>query len=205
MLLGAWQREAEAQSNQLTEDRRETQQESYSCTFRSSPSNTCSSCLWFFQLPVQLTQKQSWSSQVSKCLNVSPVWVGPPERHVSPWPQDITHCRRKAHTSSAEAIPKHVCIITGYHSVNAVLLKDTWVSALLSSQCGLQFKCYLCFYQGEKIMHALTRSSKAIKQGEIGMGTACSYSSGITTKEAAHSAEGLLDFSISQSHECHFC
>lgn len=55
------------------------------------------------------------------------------------------------------------------------------------------------------MMHASTHSSKAIKEGEIGMGTAFSYSSGTITKEEAHSAIGLRDFSISQSQGCNLC
>lgn len=46
-------------------------------------------------------------------------------------------------------------------------------------------------------MSALTHTSKVIKQGEILMPADFRYNSGTIMKEAAHSAEGLLDFSLS--------
>lgn len=54
-------------------------------------------------------------------------------------------------------------------------------------------------------MSTLTHTSKVIKQGEILPAADFSYNSGTIMKEAAHSAKGLLDFSLSQGQGCLLC
>lgn len=54
-------------------------------------------------------------------------------------------------------------------------------------------------------MSALTHTSKVIKQGEVLTAADFSYNSGTIMKEAAHSAKGLLDFSLSQGRGCLPC
>lgn len=61
------------------------------------------------------------------------------------------------------ATPEHVCITAGYHSVNAVLLKDTWMYTLVCSQWKFAVWALFVFIKVKKWcmhQHVAVRQSK---------------------------------------------